>query len=583
MAPKLRSGRGLGRLAALASAITLCAAGCGGQRAPDLVLTNARVVTLDSGDHTWTTIAIGGGKIVALTNGVDPHWLAFKPTVIDVGGAVVAPAFTDHHVHLFNVGMALLNARDGGRLAIDLSGVRSLAAVDSLVRARAATLPAGTWILGAGWSQANWGTHTLPTADVLTRAAPHHPVFLARTDGHAGWLNAAALAAAGITGATPSPEGGMIGHLSSGEPSGILLERANELMTARLPALADSDVVTAYRLAADALARRGVVEVYDAGPLMYPGVTALNMDIARYVTLLIRADSIAPLPLRVNLMIPAPSRFADSLLGAAKVATELSPRIHITHVKLFSDGALGSRGAALTHRYADDTTTSGVPRMTSAQIVTIGERALDHGLGVATHAIGDEAVHRTLDAYETILHDRTSAVRGRLRIEHFSYASADDMARAARLGIILSVQSTFNALPDDTLPLGTARLGAANEARVYNWSRLSALHAILAEGSDYFATPGPALAGFAAMLGRRYALGPGLADSGARRVAYHMNAARFDAGGTRTGGWLSVGEAADLVVWSADPFSVARGDLGGVTALAVVNAGRVVVPFAARR
>jgi len=344
MAPKLRSGRGLGTLAALASAITLCAAGCGDRSAPDLVLTNARVVTLDSGDHTWTTLAIGGGKIVALTNGVDPHWLAFKPTVIDVGGAVVAPAFTDHHVHLLNVGMALLNARDGGRLGIDLTGVRSLAAVDSLVRARAATLPAGTWILGAGWSQANWGTSGLPTADLLTRAAPHHPVFLARTDGHAGWLNAPALAAAGITGATPSPEGGMIGHLPSGEPSGILLERANEMVTAQLPALADSDVVTAYRLAADALARRGVVEVYDAGPLMYPGVTALNMDIARYVTLLVRADSIAPLPLRINLMIPAPSRFADSLLGAAKVATELSPRIHITHLKLFSDGALGSRG-----------------------------------------------------------------------------------------------------------------------------------------------------------------------------------------------------------------------------------------------
>ena len=532
-------------------------------------------MTLDSLSRNLTTIAIGDGKVLALAGEVNRAWLRSSPIVIDLGGAVVAPAFTDHHVHLFNLGMALLNQRDGGRLAVDLSAVRSLAEIGSLLRARVASLPKGTWILGSGWSQAGWGAQALPASETLTRAAPAHPVFFARTDGHAGWLNASALG--GITRGTVAPEGGRIVRLPSGEPSGILLERANELLTGRLPAPADSDVVSAFRLAAEALAARGVVEAYDAGPLMHPGVVALNLDFGRYLALLVRADSLAPLPLRINLMIPAPSLLADSLLAGANTLTEPSPRIRITHLKLFGDGALGSRGAALSHPYADDTTTSGVARMTSVQITDLARRALDRGLGVATHAIGDEAVRRTLDAYETILRERPTLAPGRLRIEHFSYAREEDLPRAARLGVILSIQSNFNSLPEDNPSFGGARLGAANEPRVYNWGRLLGLGAILAEGSDYFTAPGAPLAGFAATLGRKYAVGQALPDSVARLLAYRMNAARFDPAGTRTGGAIAVGAAADLVAWTADPFTVPRSELERVRVKAVVNAGRVVV------
>ncbi len=552
-------------------------AGCGPRSvAPEIILTNALVMTLDSVRPNATTIAIGGGRVLGLGASVDPAWLAGAPTVIDLGGATVAPAFTDHHVHLFNVGMALLNQRDRGRLAIDLASVTSLAEVDSLVRARAASLLMGTWILGTGWSQAGWGTQALPTADILTRAAPDHPVFFARTDGHAGWLNAAGLAAAGITPATTAPEGGAIDRLAAGTPSGILLERANELVASILPAPADSDIVSAFRLAAEALAARGVAEVYDAGPLLYPGVVALNLDLGRYLALLVRADSAAPLPLRVNLMIPAPSRLADSLLGARQLAASLSPRIRITHLKLFGDGALGSRGAALSHRYADDPATSGVARMTSEQIVELGRRALDRGLGVATHAIGDEAVRRALDAYETILHERPKLIPGRLRIEHFSYAHEQDFARAVRLGVILSIQSNFNALPTDEPSFGAARVGPANEGRVYNWVKLRAMGATLAEGSDYFATPGGPLADFVATLGRKYAVGQDLPDSLGRLLAYRMNAIRFDPAGHRSGGRIAIGVPADLVAWSVDPFSAPRAELEGIGVRLVVNGGRIV-------
>lgn len=543
--------------------------------APDLVLTNARIVTLDSARREFTTVAIGGGKILALANAIDPAWRASEPKVLDLGGAVVAPAFTDHHVHLFNVGMALLNQRDHGRLAIDLSAVTSLATIDALLRARAATLPKGAWILGNGWSQATWGTQSLPTSDVLTRAAPDHPVFFARTDGHAGWLNAAALRSAGVTRATAEPASGSIMRKTSGEPSGVLLEEANTLLTARLPAPADSDVVTAYRLAAEALAARGVVEVYDAGPLMYPGVVALNLDFGHYVALLLRADSAAPLPLRIDLMIPAPSRLADSLLDARTMVTVFSPRIRITHLKLFADGALGSRGASLSHRYADDTTTSGVARMSTEQIAELTRRALDRGLGVATHAIGDEAVRRTLDAYETILRERPTLSPRRLRIEHFSYAREEDLTRAARLGVLLSIQSNFNAMPADDPTFGGERIGASHESRVYNWARLSQLGAILAEGSDYFSLPGVPLAGFVATLERKYAVGQTRPDRAARPLAYGMNSRRFEPEGTLSGGRIAVGETADLVAWSANPFTVPRSALDSVVAKLVINAGQI--------
>ncbi|HEU5219107.1 MAG TPA: amidohydrolase family protein, partial [Gemmatimonadales bacterium] len=358
---------------------------------------------------------------------------------------------------------------------------------------------------------------------------------------------------------------------------GILLERDNERMTALLPAPSDSDVVTAFRLAAEALAARGVVEVYDAGALLYPGAVALNLDFGRYLRLLVRTDSIAALPLRINLMIPAPSALADSVMGAPG-GTVLSPRIRITHLKLFADGALGSRGAALSHRYADDSSTTGVARMTTEEIGALARRSLARGLSVATHAIGDEAVHRTLDAYEAILRERKRIREGQLRIEHFSYGSEADFKRAAQLGVILSVQSTFNASPGDSADLGALRVGAANAARVYNWARLDQMGAVLAEGSDYFTAPGPALAGFRAVLERKYALGQGLPDSAARVLSYRLMATRSEPDGGKVDGVIRVGGVADLVAWTADPFRVGVGELDGVTVKLLVSQGRVLTP-----
>ncbi|MBI2795276.1 MAG: amidohydrolase family protein [Gemmatimonadetes bacterium] len=537
-------------------AFTLCGV-CQAARLPaqgPLVITNARVVTLDSAHPDAGAIAFAGGRIAALGDSA----LARRATsrVIDAHGATVVPAFTDHHAHLLNIGLWLLNDARREQLFVDVSTVRSLDELAQRLRDRARLTPAGGWVLGAGWSQASWGTQALPAADVLTNAVPDHPVFLARTDGHAGWANAAALGLAGIRGST-----------------GLLLEGANDALTARIPSLPDRDIRRAFRLAAEALAARGVVEVYDAGALAFPGVVGLNADHARFVRLLRTEDAARPLPLRVNLMVPAPSALADSLLRHPG-NRRLSPRIRITHLKLFADGALGSRGAALTHPYADDSTTRGVARMTAAEIGALALRAVDAGLGVATHAIGDEAVKRALDAYDAVIAARPAVAHGRLRIEHFSYARDEDFARAARLGVALSIQSNFNSAVEDAPPFGAMRVGAAAEPRVYAWDRLHRLGALLVEGSDYFARPLEPLAGFAAALTRRNAIGPSRADADARLRALAMQAARLTPNGERLDPALRVGAPADVVLLSDNPLTAPRESLAGVTVRMTLAGGR---------
>ena len=523
-----------------------------------------------------TALLVRDGRIVATGDSTlvdDPH--AAGAEVLAFRGAAITPPLVDHHVHLFNVGLTLLNDRDRERLFLDLSRSRSLDDVRAAVAARAAATPKGGWIIGAGWNQAAWGLGPLPDRTILDAAAPDHPVYLGRSDGHAGWANGRALAAGGVEPSTASPMGGTIGHARDGTPDGVLLERANELLTPLVPVLADSDVVRAWQLAARALAERGVTRVYDAGVLPLPGVVAMNAPFERYLTLLRRTDSLAPLPLQVHLMLPAPSPFADSVLSLPPDPARWtwSPRIRVTHIKLFVDGALGSRGAALSHPYADDAATHGVPRMTVEEIRSTAARALDAGLGVATHAIGDDAVRRTLDAYEQLLTQRPGTTPGRLRIEHFSYASARDMERAVRLGVVLSIQGNFNAMPTDVPTFGSARVGAVNEPRVYPWRRLREMGAVLADGSDYFTRPGSALAGLLASMERRYAVGDGLPDVEARARALELATRWFAPSGESQLPQLKSGEPATFVVWSGHPLRVARDSIERITVRALVVDG----------
>jgi len=543
---------------------------------------DARIPALAPGDSAAGrtragALAVRDGRIAAIGDERTASAAAGGAPGIDLGGATVLPAFGDHHLHLFDIGLALLNAREHQRLYLDLSDATSLEEVAHRVRARADSLPPGAWVFGKEWSQAAWGTEALPTRELLDRAAPDHPVFLARSDGHAGWVNAAALRLAGIAASTPDPPGGRIVRGPGGEPTGVLLERANEAVVAHIPALPDSVVRAAFRLAARAMAARGVVRAYDAGFLAFPGVVALNVDMGRLLGLLAREDSAAPLPIDLDLMVPAPSRLADSIVAHPERYRRVSPHVRVTALKLFADGALGSRGAALTRPYADDPGTRGVARMTTEEIEAWSRRALGAGLDVATHAIGDEAVRRTLDAYERVLGSRPDLAPRRLRIEHFSFAREVDFGRAVRLGVLLSVQPDFNT-PEGVRPtFADLRVGHSADPRVYAWARLDSMGAPLAGGTDYFTTPGPALLTFRMSLTGHNAIGvTGPGPRGRLASLRQMTAWYPPGGGAPSRGELRKGDAADLVVLSRDPLTTPADSLDEVRVLATFRDGRVV-------
>ncbi len=568
------------RLVVLAACLALVGA-CADQptTVADLIVSGGPILTLGE-PATVEAVAIGDGRILAL--GDRDEVGAFRgpgTSDYDLAGRVLAPAFVDHHVHLLNLGFSLLYRAEPSPAFVDLAGLDSLAAIGDRIEASATALPEGAWILGQSWSQGAWGASALPSNEVLSTAAPAHPVFLTRVDGHAGWANDRALASAGIDGATPDPAGGVIRRAPDGTPSGVLLERANELVRPSLPEPTPAEIRRAFRIAADALAAQGVTEVFDAGFLGLPGVVDLSLDFETYMALLVEADLESPLPLRVHLMVPAPSPLFERITADPEAYRRLTPRIGVTHVKLFADGALGSRGALLSHPYADDPTTSGVERMSREDIRKEAVAALDAGFDVATHAIGDVAVEMALDVYDEILRERPELRPGRLRIEHFSYAAPEDFDRAAVLGTVLAVNPDFVAPDDHGVAMEDLRVGADSSDRVYALGRLSAAGAQLAFGSDYFTAPAQPMFGFYAATTRRN--GDGLPVDGwhpderlPRLESLQIQTRLWPAGGgDPERGELAVGGRADLVVLTADPLTVEASAILGIEVEATVADG----------
>ncbi len=577
---RLRRAKRTGLVVGLTAFLVFVGA-CGNQptTVAELIVSGGPILTLTE-PATVEAIAVGDGRILGLGNRAEVEQHRGPDTAdYDLAGRVLAPAFVDHHVHLLNLGFALLYRAEPSPAFVDLAGLDSLQVIGDRIEAGAAALPAGSWILGQSWSQGAWGASALPTNEVLSTAAPANPVFLTRVDGHAGWANDRALAAAGIDAATADPPGGVIRRAADGTPSGVLLERANEIVRPSLPGPAPAEIRRAFRLAAEALAAQGVTEVFDAGFLGLPGVVDLSLDFETYMAQLVEADLESPLPLRVHLMVPAPSPLFERIAADPEVYRRLTPRIGVTHVKLFADGALGSRGALLSHPYADDPTTSGVARMSREEIKGEAVAALDAGFDVATHAIGDAAVEMALDVYEEILGERPELPPGRLRIEHFSYAAPADFDRAAALGIVLAVNPDFVAPDDHGVAMEDARVGVDRSERVYALGRLAAAGSQLAFGSDYFTAPAEPMFGFYAATTRRN--GDGLPVDGwhpderlSRLESLRIQTRLWPAaGGDPERGELKVGGRADLVVLSADPLAVEASAVLGIEVEATLSDG----------
>ena len=546
------------------------------------VFCGAEILTLDSGTPTVEALRVEGEKITAVGSLAEVDAASADET-IDLGGGCLIPSLKDHHLHLTAVGLALLNAQEDERVNLNLAGAASADEIVERVRERASQVEPGLWILGMGWNQHDWVTPELPSHEALSVAVPDHPVFLVRIDAHSAWVNQAAMRIAEIPEMDTDPYGGEIHRNADRTPSGMLLERAVEPVLDEIPGPAGWEVRAAFGHAADALAARGVTEVFDAGFMASPAMVSMMVDFELYLELLAWSDAESPLAVDVNLMIPSPSPLADKIVADPDAYRELSPRHRVTHIKLFADGAFGSRGAALSHPYVDDPSTRGFMRMSDAELQYETRRAIDSGLDISTHAIGDDAVHRVLNAYSAVA-DGTGADPRRFRIEHFAYASAKDIRRAAAAGFVLVAQPQFIDPDANGKAMEDWRLGEENGDRVYPWKTLHDLGANLAMSSDYYIAPGPALLDFYVAFSRCNR--EGLPNNGwqpqerlsrldSLRLATALRAA---GGGDQRGGVLRAGEPADLALLSSNPLTVDSSEVLGIDVTATFRRGEPTFP-----
>ena len=447
-------------------------AGPAAQQLADLVVVNARVYTVDPEHPVASAIAVQGSRIVAVGSDLST-WIGPRTRRVDAGGAMLMPGFIDCHVHMQSLGETLES--------LDFRYVRSIDEIAAAVRRRAGQLKPGEWIRGANWDQTHWGGR-FPTSEPLTRAAPENPVFLTRVDGHAAWVNRKALELAGVTAATPDPPGGKIIRDASGQPTGVLIDRAQQLVASKIPPPTDEQVRRRLELAARECARLGITTVHDAG------VNAQELEAYRSLV------ASRKLPVRVYAMIGGPGRLWQQYL---KQGPEIGERLTVRSIKLMADGAMGSRGAAFFEPYSDDPGNSGLLLLSREQIEAVAREAIRSGFQVNTHAIGDRANRMVLEAYASVLGGKNDR---RFRIEHAQAVAPGDFELFARYSIIASMQPA-HATSD--MRWAEARIGPERVKGAYAWRRFLSLGVPVASGSDFPVEEPNPLWGFYAAITRQ--------------------------------------------------------------------------------
>ncbi len=434
---------------------------CAEKQSCDALFFNGIVHTMDDSASVVEAFAVRDGRIVAAGNNEDVLSQWTSPRVVDLKEQQVFPGFIDAHAHLFGLGEETV--------ILQLLGTGSPDAVAELVSARAKESPAGTWIRGRGWDQNDWIRKEFPGKGILDAVSAGHPVFLSRVDGHAAWVNSRALELSGITRDTPDPEGGRILRGSDGEPTGVLLDQAIELVRSNIPRATVQEMSAAYMSAVQRCLASGMTGMHDMG-LTATGIEAIRSLIARN-----------EFPFHVVGYIDDedPNTW-ESLLKTGR-QTVGSQQLILAGLKLYADGALGSRGAWLLEDYADDPGNRGIPIQSEAIIRAQADRALRAGLQVCVHAIGDAAVRRTLDAYEAALTGAPAAMYP-LRIEHAQVIDIDDMPRFAALGVVPSMQPTHCT---SDMYWAEARLGSRRVQSAYAWASLIKTGAYIPGGSDF--------------------------------------------------------------------------------------------------
>ncbi len=447
---------------ALLTALASSAPAHAQQPPADLVVLNGRIYTADGARPVVDAMAIRGGRVVFVGDRAGARALVGSGTqTVDLEGRTVIPGMTDAHAHVAGLGSSLRN--------VDLVGTTSYAQVIARVVERARTTPKGEWIIGRGWDQNDWGDTRWPSHAELSRAVPDHPVYLERVDGHAGLVNALALQQANVTKATKDPSGGQIIRDAQGNPDGVLVDNAQGLVERAIPAPTRAQVKESIKAAIAEMHRWGLTGVHDAGSSAQ--VLELYEELGRENALNIRLYA----------MISDHGPTIDAWLARGPQSGLHNGMLWVRAIKLYQDGALGSRGAALLEPYSDDAKTSGLLVSAPEHIREVATKAIRAGFQVNTHAIGDRGNRLVLDSYAAVLKAHPTADH-RFRVEHAQILHSDDIPRFAELGVIPSMQASHQT--SDMYWAGN-RLGETRLRGAYAWRSLLESGVIIPNGSDF--------------------------------------------------------------------------------------------------
>lgn len=483
------------------------------------------------------------GKVVAVGDDADAlrekaMTLGEPVDEVDGNGRFLMPGFTDAHGHVTGLGL--------GAMRLDVTGINSLG--ETVAKIRAAAQTGSGWITGGRWNQEHWPEARFPTAADLD-GVTDRPVWLRRVDGHAAWANQAAMQAAGITKDTPDPAGGKILRDDDGNPAGVFVDGAMELIDKVVPPPDDAQLHAAILKAQQIMLSTGMTGAHDAG------------EPKRTIEMFRSMAAKGEIDVRLYVMLGG----TETLAQYAGPIDDPDDHVDLMCVKLYADGALGSRGAALERDYADDEGNTGLLFMTDAEMQDAVDSAVAKGFQVATHAIGTRANHQVLDAYEQAIDKYPYARALRLRDEHSQIILAEDLPRFAKLGIVPSMQPT-HATSD--MRMAEKRLDAPRLVGAYAWQTLLKSGAVLPLGSDFPVEPPNPLYGIHAAVTRQNRDDEppgGWRDAEALTLPQALRGFTLDAAWAahqeKTLGSLEPGKWADFVLLEQSPFEVAPKDL----------------------
>lgn len=453
-----------GSSVALILVLALAAMGCGPKA--DVVYKNGTIYTVDAGFTQAEAVATTGNRIVFVGSNADADgWIGDKTRVIDLQGKTMVPGFIDSHYHFMGVGQR--------KFTLNLDGTKSLQEFLSKVAAEVANRQPGEWVTGRGWIEEDWPSKRFPTRQDLDKVAPNNPIYLTRTDGHAAVVNSQAIQIAGINRQTADPQGGNIQRDRGGVATGMLIDRAMGLVARHIPSDETPEVGRKFAKAAnDEALAYGITQVHDMGSSW------------QLVDLWKEMYANGEMDVRIHAYIRGPGDDTERLLTEGAQIGLYDHHLTVRGIKISQDGALGSRGAALLQPYSD-APTSGLLIYKDEQIYPTIKQALQNGIQMAIHAIGDRANRNILDLFEHAFDEVPPASRAiaepRFRIEHAQIVHPMDIPRFKSLNVIPSMQPS-HAIGD--LHFAVRRLGLDRMQGAYAWRSFIDQSNFIPGGSD---------------------------------------------------------------------------------------------------